>query len=149
MCMGGTSLWYNLWGVEEQLDSHYCVSVIQRLSYLTEQQQMWSTINCAPTSLLPIKTTFKSLLPSHMNAWLETIILITTSCDHVTKLLMKSMCITSRSSSRCRDACPGFLLTDWKWWPLEEHYKPYLVDGSQIGSLNYMVEESLPPCLGY
>lgn len=81
--MGGTSLWYNLKGVEEQLNSHHCVSVIQRLSYLTEQQQM-STINCVPTFPLPIKTTLRSLLHSHMNAWLETIIL-TTSCDHVTK----------------------------------------------------------------
>lgn len=44
MGMGGTYLWYNMWDVKEQLDSHHCVSVIQKLNYLTEQQQMWSII---------------------------------------------------------------------------------------------------------
>lgn len=42
----GGILWqYDLWDVEEQLDSCYCMSVIQKLSCFIEQQ-MWHTINC-------------------------------------------------------------------------------------------------------
>lgn len=42
---GGIFWQYNLWDVEEQLDSCHCVSVIQKLSCFIEQQ-MWHTINC-------------------------------------------------------------------------------------------------------